>query len=146
MVGWRGKTWGHYEALSESVYKGSSYVLLIIFTQFTFLGLSVHYPYDIGFPPPLPMTLDSYSEALALAFLYILKKFGKIPCCIGRILILTAPLLCAGYLGRCLHTCFNPDSNPKKYYNSHFSDKRVEPKKDLNAWKVAELDFQYHFL
>lgn len=68
-----------------------------------------------------------------------MKKPRLIVHCQSRKDASTAHWLCARYSDRYLHIHVRPEHHPE---NSHITDKRAEPKQDLNAYKVAELDFQ----
>lgn len=120
-------------SVGKSAYRGSRQPSsLVILTQFPLLRLSFQYAYCIRFAFRVTY-ISVFVKKNAM------KKSGIIVHCQSRKDANTALWLCARYSDRYLHVYFNPEHHPE---NPHVTDKRAEPKKDLNAYKEAELDFQ----
>lgn len=119
-------------SVAKSAHRGSRQPSLVILTQFTLLRLSFRYAYCIRCAFRVTYT-SIFAKKNAM------KKSWIIVHCQSRKDANTAHWLCARYSDRYLHIYFTPEHHPE---NSHVTDKRAEPKKDLNAYKVAELDFQ----
>ena len=94
---WKSEAWGQsasfWSSVWKSVYKDGSWVYLLSSLSSLFLvSVSI-----------ILITLDSYSEALALAFWYILKMFRKIALCKGCEFLLHPCCVLGTLVGLC--TC-----------------------------------------